>query len=44
LHAYSVAEVVFAGLLTSVLWTVITYGVAGGLIGAAYGKTLKPRL
>jgi hypothetical protein len=41
LYAYAVADVVFAGLLTSVLWTVITYGVAGALIGAAYSKVLE---
>jgi hypothetical protein len=41
LNTYSITDTEFAGLLTTVLWKVITYGVAGGLIGAAYGKALK---
>jgi hypothetical protein len=41
LHVYATAEVNFTGLLTTVLWTVITWGVAGGIIGAIYGKTLE---
>jgi hypothetical protein len=41
LHVYAAAEIAFTGLLTVVLWTVITWGVAGGLIGAVYGKTLE---
>lgn len=43
LYAYSIADVELEGLLTHVLWTVITYGVAGALVGAAYGKVLQPR-
>lgn len=41
LHVYAITDTAFAGLLTHVLWTVITYGVAGGVIGAAYGGTLR---
>ena len=41
LNAYSISDTEFSGLLTSVFWMVITYGIAGALIGAAYGKSLK---
>jgi len=41
LGVYAKADVAFAGLLTTILWTVITMGIAGGLIGAVYGDTLK---
>lgn len=40
LHVYAKAEVPLAGLLTGVLWTVITWGISGGLIGAVYGGKL----
>ncbi len=43
LQVYSVSDTEFSGLLTALLWTVITYGIAGALIGAAYGKTLRSR-
>jgi hypothetical protein len=41
LHVYATTDTPFAGLLTAVLWTVITWGIAGGLIGAVYGNTLR---
>lgn len=41
LNVYSRTDTGFSGLLATVLWMVITYGVAGGLVGAAYGKTLR---
>ena len=43
LNAYAITETQFSSLLTAVLWLVITYGVAGGLVGAAYGGSLKAR-
>jgi hypothetical protein len=41
LNTYSITDTGFSGLLTAVLWAVITYGIAGALIGAAYGKSLQ---
>lgn len=41
LHVYAMTKTAFAGLLTTVLWTVITWGIAGGLIGAVFGKSLR---
>lgn len=41
LDVYAASDFQFSLLLTAVLWTVITYGIAGGLVGAAYGKSLK---
>jgi hypothetical protein len=41
LNVYAISETEFARLLTAVLWKVITFGIAGGLIGAAYGNALK---
>jgi hypothetical protein len=41
LHVYAVADTPTPGLVTAVLWTVITWGISGGLIGAVYGKSLQ---
>jgi hypothetical protein len=41
LHVYALTKTAFAGLLTAVLWTVITWGIAGALIGAVFGKSLR---
>jgi hypothetical protein len=43
LNLYAVAEVRFDGLLTVVLWTIITAGIAGAIIARVYGKTLRGR-
>ncbi|MCK4774847.1 MAG: hypothetical protein KAT30_08670 [Candidatus Krumholzibacteria bacterium] len=43
LHVYAAADTPAPGLVTVVLWTVITWGVSGGLIGAVYGKTLREK-
>jgi hypothetical protein len=43
LHVYAMADTPAPGLVTAVLWTVITWGVSGGLIGAVYGKTLREK-
>lgn len=37
---YAAAEVQFDGLLTTILWGIITWGIAGAIIAAVYGKTL----
>ena len=41
LNIYAMTNIEFAGLLTVVLWSVITHGVAGTLIGVSYGKSLQ---
>jgi hypothetical protein len=41
LNIYAMTNIKFAGLLTVVLWSVITHGVAGTLIGVSYGKSLQ---
>ena len=41
LNIYAMTDIEFAGLLTVVLWSVITLGVAGLLVGASYGKSLR---
>jgi hypothetical protein len=43
LNVYAQTDTGFSGLLTAVLWTVITYGIAGSLVGAAYGNALRDR-
>ena len=43
LHTYADSETVVAGLVTVVLWNVITWGIAGALIGAVYSPVLKGR-
>jgi hypothetical protein len=43
INIYAMTDIEFAGLLTAVLWSVITHGVAGALIGASYGKSLQHR-
>lgn len=40
LHVYADAQTAAPGLVTAVLWTVITWGISGALIGAVYGKSL----
>jgi hypothetical protein len=40
LQLYGAAVVPFDGLLTVILWTIITWGIAGAIIAAIYGKTL----
>jgi hypothetical protein len=41
LHVYATAETTSLGLVSVVLWTVITWGISGALIGAVYGKSLQ---
>jgi len=40
LHVYADTDTSTAGLVTAILWTVITWGISGALIGAVYGKSL----
>jgi hypothetical protein len=41
LHVYAATETPLPGLVTAVLWTVITWGITGSLIGAIYGRTAE---
>jgi hypothetical protein len=43
LHRYADTESAVTGLVTVVLWNVITWGISGALIGTAYGPVLKGR-
>jgi hypothetical protein len=43
LHSYADTETAVAGLVTVVLWNVITWGIAGALIGTVYGPVLIGR-
>lgn len=38
---FATADVQAAALVTAVFWTVITWGISGGLIGAVYGNSLR---
>ena len=38
LHIYARVDVEFGSLLTVILWTVVTWGISGALIGSIYGK------
>ena len=40
LRLYAAAEVRFDSLLTIILWTIITWGIAGAIIASIYGKSL----
>ncbi len=43
LHRYADSETAAAGLVTVVLWNVITWGISGVLIGTVYSPLLKGR-
>jgi hypothetical protein len=41
LRVYALTDTALPGLLSAVLWTVITWGISGGLIGAVFGSSLR---
>ena len=43
LRLYAAAQVRLDSLLTIILWTIITWGIAGAIIAVLYGKTISTR-
>jgi len=43
LRLYAAADVRFDSLLTVILWTIITWGIAGAIIAAIYGESLSDK-